>query len=67
MQAPLLGLAIYILLFIHARSIGKGTYPRKFSDKRLMLKTSALKLFKVVNLHLFINSVDTIKLPWLFL
>ena len=67
MQAPLLGLAIYMLLFIHARSIGKGTYPRKFSDERLMLKTSALKLFKVVNLHLFINSVDTIKLPWLFL
>ena len=51
MRALLLGLAIYILLFIHARSIGKGTYPRKFSDERLMLKTSALKLFKVVNLH----------------
>ena len=34
-----------IILFIHARSIGKGTYPRKGSDKGLMLKTSALKLF----------------------
>ena len=34
-----------IILFIHARSIGKGTYPRIGSDKGLTLKTSALKLF----------------------
>ena len=47
MWALLLGLAIYILLFIHARS----TYPRKCSDKGLMLRTSALKLFKVANLN----------------
>ena len=51
MRALLLGLAIYILLFIHARSIGKGTYPRKCSDKGLMLRTSALKLLKVANLN----------------